>query len=291
MKDEQQKDAAKAQKGRAVPMHQSGLGWISYLALCAVGLIIGLTSIGPSASEGLGTLNTMAFWTAHVIPALVLLASTQMALGQVERVSALPGLAQVLLSATVAALLFAPYALAIDGLFGGDAALDDKGGPLWLRMAFELGNFFIPLVLIWTLINAPSLLQLERGGFWPSEKRQPNPNPDFDPDPQEDLAEFWSRIPGRLGKRLVALSAELHYLRVYTTEGDALILFPFGRAVDLLQEQNGMQVHRSHWVALDQIDEVISQDGRVTCQMIGGLALPVSRSYRSALKAARRGAT
>jgi hypothetical protein len=287
MKDKQLKDAAMAQKGRTVPVHKSGLGWISYLALCAVGLIIGLTSLGPSASEGLGTLNKMVFWSAHVIPALILLASTQIAVGQVERVSALPGLAQVFLSATVAALLFAPYALALDELFGGDASLDDKDGPLWLRLAFELGNFFIPLVLIWTLINAPSLLKLESGGSRPSEKDQPN----IESDSQDDLAEFWSRIPGRLGRRLVALSAELHYLRVYTTEGNALILFPFGRAVDLLQEQNGMQVHRSHWVALNQIDEVVSQDGRVFCQMNGGLALPVSRSYRSALKAARREAT
>ena len=263
-------------------MHQSGLGWISYLALCAVGLIIGLTSLGPSASEGLGTLNKMAFWTAHVIPALILLASTQIALGQVERVSALPGLVQVFLSAIVAALLFAPYAMAVDGLFGGDAALDDKGGSLWLRLTFELGNFIIPLVLFWTLINAPSLLKLESGGSRPSERDQPNP------DPQDDLAELWSRIPVRLGRRLVALSAELHYLRVFTTEGDALILFSFGRAVDLLQERNGMQIHRSHWVALDQIDEVVSQDGRVFCLMTGGLTLPVSRSYRSALKAARR---
>ena len=282
MKDEQHKDAATAQKGRTVLMHQSGLGWFSYLALCAVGLIIGLTSLGPSASEGLGTLNKMAFWTAHVIPALILLASTQMALGQVERVSALPGLVQVFLSAIVAALLFAPYAMAVDGLFGGDAALDDKGSSLWLRLAFELGNFIIPLVLFWTLINAPSLLKLESGGSRPSERDQPNP------DPQDDLAELWSRIPVRLGRRLVALSAELHYLRVFTTEGDALILFSFGRAVDLLQERNGMQIHRSHWVALDQIDEVVSQDGRVFCLMNGGLALPVSRSYRSALKAARR---
>ena len=77
---------------------------------------------------------------------------------------------------------------------------------------------------------------------------------------------------------------------VVTTEGDTLILFPFGRAVDVLQDQNGMQIHRSHWVALNQIDEVVSRDGRVTCQMIGGPALPVSRSYRAALKAARRGA-
>ncbi|MEO0918604.1 MAG: hypothetical protein AAFY31_16770, partial [Pseudomonadota bacterium] len=99
------------------------MSWASYLAICAVGLVIGLTSIGPSASDGLGTLNTMAFWAAHVVPALILLALTQKTLGQNERVSSLPGLAQVILSATVAALIFTPYALAIDGVLAGEGAL------------------------------------------------------------------------------------------------------------------------------------------------------------------------
>lgn len=262
--------------------HATTVGWLPHLALCSVGLIIGFTSIGPSASEGLGTLNTMVFWTAHVIPALAFLAITQMALGRIERISSLPGIAQVVLSAVIASLLFAPVALWIDSFLAGEGALDSKEDPLWLRLGSELGHFFVPTLLIWSLINAPSLMQLERNGQRASDQDQ---------DVQDsEMVEFWSRLPGRLGRRLVALSAELHYLRVYTTKGEALILFPFGRAVDLLQDQHGMQVHRSHWIALDQIDEVVRQDGRVSCHMIGGLTFPVSRSYRSALKAARRGA-
>ena len=264
----------------------STMGWLPYLTLCAVGLTIGLTSIGPSASEGLGTLNTMAFWAAHVVPALALLAVTQKLLGQVSRISALPGIVQVVLSAVIASFLFAPLALGIDKVLGGEGALDNDGDGVLLRLAAELSHFFVPLVLIWCLLNAPSLLQLERAGTrTPASDDQPQSATD---DQQNGEAEFWSRVPGRLGRRLVALSAELHYLRVYTTEGDTLILFPFGRAVDVLQDHAGMQIHRSHWVALDQIDEVITRDGRVSCQMIGGLTLPVSRSYRSALRAARR---
>ncbi len=289
MTDEQKEDAAAPIPKGAVAARQSGLGWIPYLALCAAGLIIGLTSIGPSASEGLGTLNTMAFWALHVVPALVLLAISQMGLGQIERVSMLPGLVQVILSATVAAVLFTPFALVIDSFFAGQAALDDDGDTLWLRLASEFSHFFVPLVLIWTLINAPSLLQLERSGRPLTRKVEADADPPPSLQARDELAEFWSRIPGRLSRRLVALSAELHYLPVHTTEGDTLILFSFGRAVDLLQEQIGMQIHRSHWVALDRIDDVISRDGRVTCHMIGGLSFPVSRSFRSALKAARRG--
>lgn len=287
----------KGDEGRPVPVAErngapftGGLGWFPYLALCVFGLVIALTSIGPSASEGLGTLNTMAFWAAHVIPAIALLAATQIALGQIDRLSNLPPILQVLLSAIVASFLFAPIALGIDGLMAGEGARDDADEALLILLVSEFSHFFVPFVLIWTLINAPSLTQLERTGLRTEEEPVPvEPTVPTATSDAADHLEFWSRVPGRMGRDLVALSAELHYLRVYTTVGETLILFPFGRAVDLLQSANGMQVHRSHWVALDHIDEVINRDGRTTCKMVAGPSLPVSRNFRSALKAARRG--
>lgn len=288
MKDEERKSGAVPDASSPDTARATTMGWLPYLALCAVGLILGLTSIGPSASEGLGTLNMMVFWAAHVIPALGLLATTQLFFGQIERVSSLPGIAQVLLSAVIASFLFAPIALIVDGFYAGQVAADSNEDAILVRLASEMSHFFVPLILIWTLINAPSLLQLERAGVQSQEPRSP-PEQELERRIVKDAeSEFWSRVPGRLGRQLVALSAELHYLRVHTSQGDTLILFPFGRAVDILQDQNGMQVHRSHWIALDQVDEVVTRDGRMMCQMIGGLTVPVSRSYRSALKAARR---
>jgi hypothetical protein len=268
--------------GRPGRSNAAGVGWFPYLALCGAGLTMGLTWIGPRAAEGLGTLNAMAFWAAHVGPALVLLAVTQTTLSRVQRVAALPGLAQVLLTAMAASLLFTPVALAVDLLFDAEPSRDDAADPLLLVAALEFAQFAVPIGLTWTLINAPSLLRIEPGTPDP-------PLPDLPPAEAQttpEQAEFWSRIPRRLGRDLVALSAELHYLRVYTTLGDTLILYSFGRATDALLDARGMQVHRSHWVALDRVDEVTSRDGRMFCHMAGGPVLPVSRSYRAALRAA-----
>lgn len=289
MKDEDKKYASVLNQNEVDSVSASAMGWLTYLALCSIGLILGLTSIGPSASEGLGTLNTMVFWAAHVIPALGLLATSQVALAQIERFSSLPSIAQVFLSAIIASFLFAPVALIVDSFFAGQIAADSDDDGVLIQLASEMSHFFVPLVLIWALINAPSLLQLERVSAQPHEERDlPNQGVTERVTANDAEAEFWARVPGRLGRQLVALSAELHYLRVHTTNGDTLILFPFGRAVDILHDQNGMQVHRSHWIALDQVDEVVTRDGRMMCQMIGGLSVPVSRSFRSALKAARR---
>lgn len=259
------------------------VGWVPYLAMCAAGLTLMLTWIGPRAAEGLGTLNSIAFWAAHVFPALALLAATQTTLARIRRVASLPGLAQVVLTALVASILFTPLALAIDVIFDVQQSSDDAGEPVLSSAVFEFAQFTVPLVLIWSLINAPSLLKVK------AESRIEATPEAVAPAPAElttEEAEFWSRVPKRLGRGLVALSAELHYLRVYTTLGETLILFPFGRAVGVLKDANGMQVHRSHWVALDRVEAVVTCDGRVFCDMVGGPSLPVSRSYRAALRAA-----
>ena len=282
MTDHKVMEYRRLSQGRADTSGADGLGWIPYLAICGAGLTLGLTWIAPSAAEGLGTLNAMAFWAAHVGPALVLLAMTQTSLPRLRKVASLPGLAQVLLTAMVASLLFTPVALAVDLLFDVEPSRDDEGGPLFVVGALEFAQFAVPIGLAWTLINAPSLMRIEAA----TSEATPQGNAPVQSEARSAQAEFWSRVPRRLGRDVIAMSAELHYLRVYTTLGNTLILYPFGRATDAVPDVRGMQVHRSHWVALDRVDEVTTQDGRTFCHVAGGPVLPVSRSYRAALRAA-----
>lgn len=58
-----------------------------------------------------------------------------------------------------------------------------------------------------------------------------------------------SRLPNRLGKEVVALEAEDHYLRVHTTLGSDLILMRLSDAIAAIGPDLGLQVHRSWWVA------------------------------------------
>ncbi|MBF9061240.1 hypothetical protein HKCCSP123_18825 [Rhodobacterales bacterium HKCCSP123] len=253
------------------------LGWSVYLVLCGLGLTITLTWLGPRPSEGLGVANTAVFWLLHVAGALGLLALVQVRLGRMAWMSRLPGVLLVLVSGTVASLAFTPVALVIDGLFLPSAAAEAIGDPLALSAAQEFLAFSGPIVLTWLLVNAPTLVRLE-----PPSAAGPAPSAD------DPAAELWGRLPKRLGRDLVAMSAELHYLRVYTTAGDALILFSFGRATAALEAYPGMQVHRSHWVALDHVTGIVSENGRTRVQLDGAPDLPVSRPFRPALRAALR---
>ena len=48
---------------------------------------------------------------------------------------------------------------------------------------------------------------------------------------------------------------------------------------------DGVQVHRSHWVAWDAIAAVESADGRAVLRLKRGETIPVSRSHREKLEA------
>ena len=67
------------------------------------------------------------------------------------------------------------------------------------------------------------------------EVRQPPP-----PAPTD----FLSRLPGRLGRELVALQMEDHYVRAHTSRGSALVLIPLHQAIRELDGIPGLRVHR-----------------------------------------------
>lgn len=97
---------------------------------------------------------------------------------------------------------------------------------------------------------------------------------------------FLKRIPLHLGRDMLALEAEDHYLRVHTTKGSALILCRLRDALDELDGIDGLQVHRGWWVARSAVATCERRDGRAVLALRNGLAVPVSRSFRPVVKAA-----
>jgi hypothetical protein len=93
-----------------------------------------------------------------------------------------------------------------------------------------------------------------------------------------------SRLPNRLGKEVVALEAEDHYLRVHTTLGSDLILMRLSDAIAAIGPDLGLQVHRSWWVAHDAILEFVRSEQRTYLTLHNGLLVPVGRTYSGAVR-------
>lgn len=99
-------------------------------------------------------------------------------------------------------------------------------------------------------------------------------------------APFLDRLPPHLGRDLIALEMEDHYVRAHTPAGSTLILMRMRDAVAELTGIEGVQVHRSWWVARDHVAGT-TRDGRnVRLRLTGGIEAPVARGQTEALQAA-----
>lgn len=83
--------------------------------------------------------------------------------------------------------------------------------------------------------------------------------------------------PGKRGA-LVALSVEDHYTRVRTTKGEELLLLRLSDAIRETSPVDGLQVHRSHWVAIDQVTGSRRDGDRTFLILRDGKEIPVSRA-------------
>lgn len=94
------------------------------------------------------------------------------------------------------------------------------------------------------------------------------------------------RLPLPKRGRLLALSAEQHYVRIHTDAGNDLVLMGFSDAISPLPSDRGMRIHRSHWVSAAAVDKVKPTGAGAVVQLVNGTELPVSRSFSGAVREA-----
>jgi hypothetical protein len=95
---------------------------------------------------------------------------------------------------------------------------------------------------------------------------------------------FLDRLPKGLGRDLLALEMEDHYVRAHMAAGSALVLMRMRDAVAELDGMDGLQVHRSWWVARAAVEGTV-QDGRnIRLRLKNGIEAPVARANQLALR-------
>lgn len=107
-----------------------------------------------------------------------------------------------------------------------------------------------------------------------------------DPSSEASPEAIRAKLPPRLARaRLIAVEAEDHYLRIHTDAGSDLILMRLGDALQALARHDGLQVHRSWWVARRSVEAVRWKKGRGALTLEGGLEAPVSETFAAAVRA------
>lgn len=94
------------------------------------------------------------------------------------------------------------------------------------------------------------------------------------------------RVPLPQRGKLIALIVEDHYVDIVTDKGKTLVLMRLADAIREAAPVPGLQIHRSHWVALDAVAKTQRSEGKVMLELTNSMRLPVSRGYLPAAKEA-----
>ncbi len=127
-----------------------------------------------------------------------------------------------------------------------------------------------------------------RHGTWRNLFEPHDPAPAPGTAPQENSSAFLERLPRDIGRRLVSLTMQDHYIECVTARGKTLILMRFTDALRELHDYPGLRIHRSHWVAEGTIIHIAREGSRHVATLVDGRKLPVSRTYLDAAREAAK---
>jgi hypothetical protein len=167
------------------------------------------------------------------------------------------------------AILSLPFSLAVSAL----------GTALWP----DLRRHVHPVDWYWQalVINFPISLAWRWWGRR-ADGRRARPGADAPPLDAAARERETSLAPGA---GVVCLQMEDHYVRVHAGGGSKLILSSLTDAIQAVGGVEGAQVHRSWWVARDQIVRPVWVGRNLHLELTNGLRAPVSRHRIAQLKA------
>lgn len=251
---------------------------IELFVLAAVGALLGLAA--PFGSDGLPPPSRLFFWVGFVLAGYLIFRPVSAVARWLTEETRVPPWLAVLLVAVVASL---PLAAVIAFSLAKLAGTDFWSGSRFLVLYGQVALVGICIHLLMSLVfrsepesePAPAAHEADPPVSGPVPRSTDGENP------------FLRRLPAELGRDLLSLQMQDHYVQVRTALGTTLLLMRFRDAVAELGEA-GIQVHRSWWAAFDAM-EVLERDGRsARLRLRGGSTLPVSRACLPAVREAVR---
>lgn len=98
-------------------------------------------------------------------------------------------------------------------------------------------------------------------------------------------ARLLGRLPPARRGALIRLEVNDHYVKVVTESGSENLLMRLADAISETEGVDGLQVHRSHWVARDAITGLARERGKCVLVLQDGSQVPVSRSHAPRVQA------
>lgn len=149
---------------------------------------------------------------------------------------------------------------------------------LWVE-AWKLAR-----LLIYSTFYHFFLMWITRRDLLPILGKDPRLVPYFWPvkDVQKRIASA-ALIDGDLAGDVLSLQAQNQYVRVETTQGGGLVRTTLRAAIDRLPPESGLQIHRSWWVAMTEVEGASFDRDRAELTSPAQRSYPVGVTYQAAV--------
>ncbi len=258
---------------------------VDLAAMTAIGVFLAL--IGPFGTIAASFSERLVTWLSFAWLGYACYRPMQVVVRWGERALALPRWGMVAAACLVATVPMTVAVMAINRLPSGRFA--------WPGLDEAMATYFAVLVIggavtvLFNLVQAPERGPAPAASAPPAPATLPEPAaaPAPSTPPPAPAGPLLAQLPAELGSDIVALEMEDHYVRVHTALGSALVLMRLRDAMVLLGEIEGMQVHRSWWVARAAVEDVVRDGRNLRLRLARGIEAPVARAKIAALRDAR----
>lgn len=146
-------------------------------------------------------------------------------------------------------------------------------------------DFLLYYLTNWSLIIAMWVVACAITEQWRKNdiERASSPKPESDDDGRQPVLHgLLLRLPPAIGRDVVALQAEDHYVRVHTRLGNVLMHGSLSEAIADVERSGiaGQRTHRSWWIAHHVVVTRVQRGRHVFLELINGVEAPVSITYR-----------
>ncbi|MCZ7851345.1 MULTISPECIES: LytTR family DNA-binding domain-containing protein [Agrobacterium] len=247
---------------------QSSRLWLTFLAVLAIFIVT-----GPfGTSETMSFAERLLYWTIVQAGAWILAISFSIVANRVFADNIRNMLARMMIGSLTAALPIGLLLTITNRIFSGT----EMGFGPFLQSSLSS----LPLCAIFCLLSY--LTASQSLATAPIAIMGTGKNTGCE---VKSTAPLLERLPPQKRGELLRLSVQDHYTEIVTTRGRHLVLLRFSDALKEIGHTEGLQVHRSHWIADADVTLLRKRAGRLHVITKDGTEIPVSRSYSAAVQA------
>ena len=262
-----------------------------FLAGVAGSIALMLALFEPKISGELGFLSRLLFFALHICPAFAIAWPLTGWLFSLKFSRGVWPWLLVAAAGFLTGLVLAPWSVVLEHLFNivetNSAMLGaTSDAPLhfWSEVAEDLLAVPPKATAVWLAVNSAIAWRMQLN----SGVREATPQAQIPPVPPAETTSLFARVPARMGRDVLFLEAQEHYLRIVLVGGEQLLLHGLANAILEIDANGtkGMLVHRSYWVSWSHVVRVVVDSGGGYAELDNGARIPVSRRRASAVRAA-----